>query len=273
MAHTFKYVIITAIPDPRRGERVNIGVVVFLRDELDVRFSELAKVHAIAGGNWGEYADKVAERLNKWFSMGHDPAEFMRRAGSSERIIRFSDIAWFSIPDEASYEARVTEILDTLVKKPRPERRPRSSRINTEIADEFKRANILASPHESVEDHKVVRDYYISRDEELRADFIVQNGATHATATLDLRKAAVHISHATLPALILDKARKTFGDDTRRFAVYAAQQSTLPQFKPHIRILEEYSDKIYNWLDPNDRLAYTRMIFAAIYNPGHYRLT
>ena len=94
MAHTFKYAILTAIPDQRRGERVNIGLVVFLRDQLDIRFSDLSKVAAIAGeGNWGEYADKVAERLHKRFVTNRDPAEFMRLSGASERIIRLSEIA------------------------------------------------------------------------------------------------------------------------------------------------------------------------------------
>jgi hypothetical protein len=58
MAHTFEYAILTAVPDQWRGERVNIGVVVFLDDRLDIRFSDFSKVAAIAGGgNWGEYAD------------------------------------------------------------------------------------------------------------------------------------------------------------------------------------------------------------------------
>src|SRR3984893_13627180 len=243
MAHTFKYAILTAIPDQRRGERVNIGLVVFLRDHLDIRFSDLSKVAAIAGGgNWGEYADKVAERLHKRFVTNRDPAEFMRLSGVSERIIRLSEIAWFSIPDETLYETRVSSILDTLVKKPRPETRPRSSRINTEMASEFKRARVLASPREGIEDRKVVRDFYISEEEGLRADFAVKNGIMHATATLDLRKTTVHLSYATLPALILDKAVKTFGNETKRFGVYAAQQSTMAQFRPHLKILADYAD-------------------------------
>jgi hypothetical protein len=273
VAHIFKYAILTAIPDQRRGERVNIGLVVFLHDQLDIRFSDLSKVAAIAGGgNWGEYADKVAERLRKRFATNRDHAEFMRLSGVSERIIRLSEVAWFSAPDEMSYEARVSSILDTLVKKPRPETRTRSSRINTEMAMEFKRARVLAGPRESIEDRKVVRDFYVSEEEELRADFAVKNGVIHATATLDLRKAAVHLSYATLPALILDKAAKTFGNETKRFGVYAAQQSTLPQFRPHLRILSDYADKVYNWLDPDDRRAYTRVIFAALNNPRDYRL-
>ena len=99
-----------------------------------------------------------------------DPAEFMRLSGVSERIIRLSEIA------------RVSSILDTLVKKPRPETRPRSSRINTEMASEFKRARVLAGPRESIEDRKVVRDFSVSEEEELRADFAVKNGVIHATA-------------------------------------------------------------------------------------------
>ncbi|TMK03458.1 MAG: DUF3037 domain-containing protein [Alphaproteobacteria bacterium] len=40
MAHIYKYTILTAIPDPRRGERVNVGIIVFKDDGLDVRFRQ-----------------------------------------------------------------------------------------------------------------------------------------------------------------------------------------------------------------------------------------
>src|SRR3546814_4918881 len=51
MAHIYKYTILQAVPDPRRGECVNVGVAVFLPDRVDVRFSDLAKVKAIARGD------------------------------------------------------------------------------------------------------------------------------------------------------------------------------------------------------------------------------
>ena len=49
MAHIFNYSILTAIPDARRGERVNVGIVVFLAERLDIRFSDIAKLRALTG--------------------------------------------------------------------------------------------------------------------------------------------------------------------------------------------------------------------------------
>jgi hypothetical protein len=37
MAHIYRYSILTAIPDARRGERVNVGMVVFREGKPDVR--------------------------------------------------------------------------------------------------------------------------------------------------------------------------------------------------------------------------------------------
>jgi hypothetical protein len=42
MAHTYQYSILTAIPDARRGERVNVGIVVFREGKADVRFVQAA---------------------------------------------------------------------------------------------------------------------------------------------------------------------------------------------------------------------------------------
>ena len=34
MAHIFKYAVLMAIPDPARGERVNVGLVIFREDRM-----------------------------------------------------------------------------------------------------------------------------------------------------------------------------------------------------------------------------------------------
>ena len=53
MAHTYEYAVLTAVPNPRRGERVNVGIIVFRDDRIDVRFKEAVyKLRALTGENW-----------------------------------------------------------------------------------------------------------------------------------------------------------------------------------------------------------------------------
>ncbi len=263
MERTFNYSILTAIPDPRRGERVNVGILVFLPERLDVRFSDLGKLRALTGHDWEKYAGDAKDRLSSMFTPGLNPAVFGRAIENLEPIIRPTDTGWFSIENMEEYEDRISEILSALVKRPHAESKKHTSRINTEISKEFRTTGVLAKPEESIDDHKVVRDYMVSTDEDLRADFVLKNGVFHVTATLDLRRESVHIKEATWKAVVLDRAKIALPSGTRRLGVYAASPKA-DQFKSHIKILGDYSDEIFNWADRDERERYVHAIYGAL---------
>jgi len=266
MERIYRYAILTAVPDERRGERLNIGILVFLPDRVDVRFSDLSKMRALTGGEWSRYVADVSNRLATAFARGEEPAELVARFSLLEPIIRFSEVAQFSARDGMQYEQSVVSILDALVNRPRADlTKPKSTRINTEIATEFRKAQVLALPGEGISDHKVVRDFSISEEENLRADFAALNGVYHITATLDLRLAYLDIGRAALKAIVLDKARKRFDGRSKckRFGVYAAPVD-VAELKPHIELLSDYSDEVFNWSEPRARKAYTRAIYTAL---------
>jgi len=269
MERIFNYAILTAIPDARRGERVNIGMIIFLPERLDVRFSDLAKLRALTGHDWTAYAGEATERLSSMFDPKLDPSEFNQRIAALEQIIQPTDTGWFGLDKIEDYEERITEILRALVKRPQAEIEKHASRINTEIAKEFRRTGVLAKRTESIEDHKVVRDYLVSTEEDLRADFILKNGTYHVTATLDLRRDSVHIKEATWKAVVLDRAKVVLKPGARRLGVYAAAPKA-DQFHSHISVLGDYSDDIFNWLDRKDRERYAQAIYGAISITGGF---
>lgn len=271
MAHVFKYAILMAIPNPRRGERVNVGLVVFLNDRLDVRITDAAKIGALAGGDWKSYMDDVSARLRSFESGEAAEAAFRLLDKRIDPIVVSSEFAAFSIDGLEQYEVRVREILETLVVRPKQEQKKSETRINTEISKQFKIARILAKSNETINDHRVVRDFYISKEEELIADFAVKNGAMHVTATLDLRKSNTRIDEAALKAVTLDKAKSKFrrrAGGVKRYGVYAAGDAE--QCAPHIKLLRDYSDHVYNWSDHNQRDAYVGLIMKAAAAPFEF---
>jgi hypothetical protein len=252
MAHIFKYAVLMAMPNRLRGERVNVGILVFLNDRLDIRFAELSKIRALAGGEWEAYANDVRQRLFRDLGAGERAEEAIRASPQIDPIIHASDISWLTVRSLDEYEGRIKEILTNLVVRPKDEARPKSTRINTEISQQLKRLKVLAKPEESINDHRVVRDFYVSKEEELIADFALKNGKMHIAATLDLRKSFVRLDEAALKAIILDKAKQKFRKKVNLFGVYAAPLGA-DQFKPHIELLRDYSDTTYNWLDDLER--------------------
>jgi len=259
MAHTFEYAILMAVPDPRRGERVNVGLAVFLPDRVDVRFAAVSKIAALVGGNWTSYTEEVKRRLLS--QRGPAAAEMIAANPQIDPVIQASDLAFLSVEGASEYEKTVNEILNALVIKPRAEIHPRTTRINTEIAREFRREHILADTHEPIESKKVVRDFII--EDELKADFALQNGILHVAATLDLRRPTVDIKEPALKAVVLDRAKKQHGPEVQCIGVYAVGEMTRQHFKTHLELLNDYADVVYNWADTRGKREFSSTILSA----------
>lgn len=258
MAHIFKYAVLMAVPDPARGERVNVGLVIFRADRVDVRFAELSKVRALTGNDWGEYALDVGRRLSSYAS----PEEAQEAFASQERfdpVFRASELSWFSVGTAAQYEARVQELLEAMVKRPKsPTPAARSSRFNTQIASLLKHEKALAGREEPLSSHKVVRDLPI--EGQLTADFAQQNGVMRVMSALDLRRPSVDLKEASLKAITLDQATEVFGKNTQRIGVYALPVPDDAQFKLHVKLLGDYSDRLFNWENPVERKSFVRYV-------------
>lgn len=264
MAHIFNYAVLTAIPDQRRGERVNVGVVVFLPDRLDVRFPEVRKIRVLQNGNWERYAADVQQLVDQAYRQTREPKSFVDTFSLLGGVIRCSELAWFSIDVPEQYQQRVDEIVSTLVQRARPESRPPTTRLNTEIATTFRRAKLLAPPRAPSEMGKVQRNFLVSTEDDLTADFGFRNGRTHVIATLELRGAAVDKGRAAVKAITLHRAKETF--DAHRIGVYAAPHDAA-QFRPHVHLLTEYADETYNWADPSQRTRYLHSVYRDIQAP------
>lgn len=271
MANIYKYAVLKAVPDPRKGERVNIGLIVFLPDRLDVRFSDVGKLRALTGKAWDDYMQSTKKMLFQLHERLKEPDKIASAFGEFERVLKFSDFASMRVRDEQDYEKRVREIIQTLVAKPKPARKTSTTRINTEIAGQFRNASVLAEPEQKIEDRKIVRDFYVAPEEDLKADFAFKNGRYFFTATLDLRKQNVHINEAAFKAIVLDKA-KVFKEGATAIGVYAAQRDDRAH-KAHIELLSDYAHRTFNWLDDDDRRQYTRGVFDALRGSGNFKLT
>lgn len=271
MAPTFEYAVLTAIPDPRRGERVNVGLVVFRPDRADVRFKHASqKLRALTGEAWDDRMTSAEARLKTLFEEGSAPAAILAEFEMLEPLLQPSQLGWLSAPDEGAYEQRVAEIMSSLVGMPPRERAERHSRINTEIAAHFRQVHLLAKGSETIRDGKVVRDFPIAPNEGLSADFALRNGKMHIASTLDLRKQTSSLGEAALKSIVLDKSEKIYRGNLRSIGVYAVEPDMAQNFKEHIELLNDYSHVTYNWSDPNGQWGFKKSIYDAarlIYPP------
>ena len=80
MDRFFKYAVLRAIPDPRRGEVVNIGLAIFHEQTVDVRMAPtLSKVLALDPGidiyQYQNLPDAIAQWTSRFDSVEEQSAQ------------------------------------------------------------------------------------------------------------------------------------------------------------------------------------------------------
>ncbi len=266
MVHTYEYAVLTAVPNARRGERVNIGIAVFHSGRVDVRFKQATyKLRALTGQSLEAQIEGARSRLQSLYLGSSSAKDALSRFSMLEPMLKSTNLGILRADTTEEYEQRVEEIIQSLVALPAKERPDTKSRINTEIARELSRAKALASGEEGIEDGKVVRNFVIDENEGLQADFALKNGRMHVASTLDLRKHTAGLGEAALKSIVLDKAEKLYGKESvLKIGVFAVDDDMRSEFKKHIDLLGDYSNVLYDWQDLQSRKGFKRALYNAM---------
>lgn len=267
MEHIYNYAILQVTPDLRRGERVNIGIVVFHDNHLDIRVSETRKVQALVSGSWDSEISAFTQSLAKIDRPSEDHSARLEAFSIIENQFSLKKTGWFKAQSSSQYEISVGDILQQLVSKPRVSRHREASTVVAEISAVLRNAEILGSKDENLETGKVFRNYPVSG--ELEADFAQMNSCFHVAAVLDLRATRPQLAQAALKAVVLDQAEASRPDvKVHKIGVYAAAPARLSELADNLAILRPYANDLYNWADPHDRKELERTFYDA-YNSHH----
>lgn len=264
----YPFSILRATPDLRRGETVNIGIVVFLPDRLDVRLlPNLHKVRAIDPRVDIARLEALPEELDA----------ICRHAGEAEHrhalltglgTIAVSDLGYIKcLADD--YEHEITAVERDLITPPSRQRQPSSgSRLVRTMKTQFGHMHLLAAKAGDIDQHKVVAHFPVAAEQNLYADFMIRNSQWHITETLDLRVKPESVRTAKFKqacekAVTLDQACNHLDGKVSPVVVIAADDETLEIAQQHINLLSNYTDRIYNYLDADERAAYFERIQTA----------
>lgn len=262
MGHSYNYAVLQAVPDPRRGERVNIGLVVFLVAGLDVRICETRKLTALTARSWDADIKTFGEVLQEIDDPELEAKPRNELLRSVQDTLVLSQNGWFEAKNENEYESVVRDIMRTLVSRPKRQRRREAATVVSEISSVLRQADLLASKDDNLDSGLVVRDYPVSQG--LEADFVQLNSQFHVAAVLDLRANNPQIAQAALKAVVLDQAALKFTDrKVHRVGIYAAATSRIPELRDNLAILKPYADDVMNWEDAHDREQVRRLFFDA----------
>lgn len=266
MDRSYKYAVLRIIPDSRRGECVNIGIVVFTPSRVDIKLiSSLNKVAAIDGSIDLHRIAALPEALKEHLS-SKKGVDAKYSALKEMGLVSLSELGWFMSKNDAEYEDSIKRLMIALVE---PKSRVRQTSANTKITislrDKFKGQNILGKNEKDIAKHLVIPNYPLFPNEGLYADFVLKNGVYRITETADLRAESGTPTDrrriAADAAIKLDKARKKFKKSSQRYVVYGASLGS--DASQQVNLLGDYSDGIYNIDSKTDMANYMEIIMKA----------
>ena len=258
----FDYSLIKYMPNPKRGEVVNIGLVVFNEDGVDVKtISSFKKVQILDGCSSHESILMLEENIKKVADMADSADEkYSLITTFFTRSVHFSSKGKFCLVGEETYESKINALLKELVEVPTKKRQVRSTRgqrLSTVIKTAFKELDALSQKPEDIDNHKIIQDYPLSLDTGLKADFLAKNGKYHLTETLDFNvdDVSTKLPDTTMKALTFLEGKKILVDMESHF-VYSINAKEEGKIKHHLAIVDSYSDNLYNLQSAADKSKY-----------------
>ncbi|WP_130931624.1 DUF3037 domain-containing protein [Pseudomonas sp. Sample_24] len=258
---TFKYAVIKYMPDPKRGEIVNIGLVVFTDSKVDVRtLSASAKARILDGTSEPSDLDSLRsglESIASWAKSPEQASQYLSAFGQSRTYLSSIDV--FIIDDIHQYERRVSNLFNELVKPfSSKERVHRNSRLSTYLKNTFERMEILGKDSDDLSKHKIIHNYQLSDKTGFSADFLLKNGRFHITEAIDFNVNDTNskFKETTMKVMTFMEGRKALGEDSARYFVYSASPSKEKEVVAHLNLAEEYSDKLFNIESKEEKTSY-----------------
>ncbi len=261
----FEYSIIKYVPDFRRGEIINIGIIVFRDSGIDLRLiNTSAKLRMFDGASLGHELGELGEAIEELSSLEKSTESRFHLINSFSNQIQLSSRASFSIQGTHEYEKITNRLYDDLV-KPKAVREPstvRYSRLHTTLKREFKRLELLATNLNEIDEHKIVSGYPLSNSTGLVADFMLKNGKYHMSETIDFNVVDINskFKETSLKAMTFLEGKKVLGDATACYLVYSASNSKEKEITTHLNMASDYSDKLFNFESADDKASYFNIL-------------
>jgi hypothetical protein len=267
MAHIYKFAILRLVPFAHRGEALNVGVVVFAKDRLDIKLGAsvfLLSYFGVQASTLDWLSDNLARNDDSSLSVEERAAEVRRFAG-----VQLSDIGWFGTDDDNQYDPQVSEILSEYVDKPRKNRiRHSRTNISKDLRKTFKEFKIFSSKIEDLDRHKIIPNMPVGPSGKLHVDFLIKNGLYHATETIDFRHSEdagpTELKNAALANVTFQHAREVLGiGRTKCYLVYAAPSLIESVVHPALEIARKDASDSFNLESREDKVRYLDTILAA----------
>jgi Protein of unknown function (DUF3037) len=272
MARSSDFAVVKVSPDPLRDEAMNAMVIILRPDGLQVMVTpNPERLRGLAPAVGPATLDELATSLKVLDAPGETTAKRIARLRRLPGIIISEPGELYGETDQ-DVDSRATELASRLlssVRAPATVVAPRVTGVTRELINIFRKEKLLGRGPEDLGKHKIVRDFPVSSDGALRADFVAKNKSTHVTETVDLRTSGHHLTAARMKdiavaALTLDESKRHFGKQTTRYFIYVASASAERQASGFLHAAEHHAEHTFNFASKMDRGHYLDFMYSTL---------
>lgn len=265
------FAVVQFAAHPARDERLNVGLIVFHENSLDVRLSKrLDRVRTLSAALDVDQVRASLENLSELDAYVRStgaltPAERLAGIASLAPVL-FSSLGLLHSPSFSEYENSVASLLQKLVEpEPAPQKiiRGRPSGLLSSLKKAFKQERVLARKGDDIESHRIVPKHPVG--EGFEADLVLKNGRMHVFQVVDASSDEHSVRRIrgdiALSAMLFEQARMTFGgEETKTRLVYQASSSVETIAAPALHVAEHQGAELINWESNDDRLKFIHEI-------------
>lgn len=260
----FDYALIRYTPNPKRGETINVGLIVFLNTGIDVRvLNSSAKVRMLDGLSSQVDITKLQESMLKLSQLATTPDQQYDLLSKFNSGVFLSGKAKFAIDDMGQYQDKVAKLFSDLVKPfASKEKITHTARLATQLKNKFATLDILAKDASDLSRHKIVPNYPLSEKTGICADFLLKNGVYHLTEVVDFNTNDIQakFKETSLKIITFMAGQKELNGEVKRYFVYSATVRKEAEITHHLNLVDDYCEKMFNVDSKEDYAKYFGMI-------------
>ncbi|BCN23979.1 DUF3037 domain-containing protein [Vibrio alfacsensis] len=264
----FDYAVVRYMPNPMRGEVVNIGLIVF-KDTIDIRLLKSAsKLRMLDNSSSQKMMLEVKHSLVSLSDYAATPEEFNNLLASFPGGITLSETASFSVDHFSQYESKVEKLFEALIKpySVRESSNRTNTRLITTLKRKFSSIELLAKDESGLSEHKIVSNYMLNEATGLTADFLLKNGKFHLTEVIDydVLDTKSKLKETTMKLMTFAEGQKSLEGEVCSYFVYSASAKKEQEVIQQINLAENYSTNIFNIASKDDEASYFQIIENAV---------
>lgn len=261
----FDFSIIKYMPNVKRGEIINIGLVIYGPNGVDFKFIDnYAKARMLDGVT----NDLSIKNLNSSLSdilLTQDLNDGIELINELKKGIFLTKVSSFQLGKFETYNQKVQKIYDDLIKpysliEPRP--RKTTCRLMSDIKRKLNRQSLLSNNRDDLFNHKIIPSYVLSEKSGITADFMLKNGVYHMSSVVDFNVAdtALKFKETGLKVLSFHEGEKQISKDIKKYFVYSADMKKENEISGHLGLVDGNCDIMFNMNSDNDSRRYYELM-------------